>query len=342
FISRFIALGPQDAILNVLVAYGLTFCLMSVSGFITGVFGLVLVSLLPFVPVLLLSHDPASGLSINDGKTMTKEEKAEIKPLVIKLLLAVAVFGIFMGAMKGLFTGARGGWTSMMSLVMVASTLLTAGLIVLSGKLSRRLDAVVVYRCVFFVAVVCVAGLTIDAAHSREMYVGSRVCGELFRCLIVVFSLRLCQRTSFHPLMVAGSLLALAKIASLASGIVVNAIPDSFGAITQGMGLLVVLAFLYLYLFTETDVDALMETSHVTSTREANKQRCEALAARAGLSGREAEVLELYSQGKTVAVIAETLHLSENTVSMYRRKIYAKLDIHSKQELLELLEKEEQ
>ena len=77
------------------------------------------------------------------------------------------------------------------------------------------------------------------------------------------------------------------------------------------------------------------------TTREANEARCDALASKAGLSARERQVLLLYSQGKTLKSISAELFLSENTVSMYRRKLYDKLDVHSKQEMLDLLEHEE-
>ena len=36
--------------------------------------------------------------------------------------------------------------------------------------------------------------------------------------------------------------------------------------------------------------------------------------------------------------IAEELVISENTVRMHSKRIYAKLDIHKKQELLDLIE----
>ena len=43
-------------------------------------------------------------------------------------------------------------------------------------------------------------------------------------------------------------------------------------------------------------------------------------------------------QGRTRAYIAETLYLSENTVRGHVKRIYTKLDVHSKQELIDLVE----
>ena len=56
------------------------------------------------------------------------------------------------------------------------------------------------------------------------------------------------------------------------------------------------------------------------------------------LSAREAEVMELLARGNSVARIAETLVVSENTIRTHSKRIYAKLDIHKRQELVDLIE----
>ena len=55
------------------------------------------------------------------------------------------------------------------------------------------------------------------------------------------------------------------------------------------------------------------------------------------LSAREAEVAEMVARGDTVARIAEQLFVSENTVRTHTKRIYTKLDIHKKQELIDLV-----
>lgn len=57
-----------------------------------------------------------------------------------------------------------------------------------------------------------------------------------------------------------------------------------------------------------------------------------------GLSAREAEVAELIARGNTVTHIAELLFVSENTVRTHSKRIYVKLDIHKRQELIDLVE----
>ena len=56
------------------------------------------------------------------------------------------------------------------------------------------------------------------------------------------------------------------------------------------------------------------------------------------LSAREREVAGLVLRGNTVAAVARKLYISENTVRGHMKSIYRKLGVHSRQELIDLLE----
>lgn len=79
------------------------------------------------------------------------------------------------------------------------------------------------------------------------------------------------------------------------------------------------------------------ETEEPTYRDRISKQ-CAALQRHYRLSAREAEVMELLARGNSVAFIAEELVVSENTIRTHSRRIYAKLNIHKKQELLTLVD----
>lgn len=66
-------------------------------------------------------------------------------------------------------------------------------------------------------------------------------------------------------------------------------------------------------------------------------ERCRAVGERCGLSPREIEIMQYLCKGRSRPYIAETLYLSENTVRTHSRRIYGKLDVHNKQELLDLV-----
>lgn len=83
-----------------------------------------------------------------------------------------------------------------------------------------------------------------------------------------------------------------------------------------------------------------LETQAASPARRTDtlKARCQALSRKHGLTAREGEVLELLVRGHGKTRIAETFLISENTVRGHVKHIYAKLDVHSKQELLDLFE----
>lgn len=67
------------------------------------------------------------------------------------------------------------------------------------------------------------------------------------------------------------------------------------------------------------------------------QQACRQLAAERGLSARQTEVLDLLAHGYDVPSIAKKLFISENTVRTHTKKIYALLDVHAKQEIVDLV-----
>lgn len=74
------------------------------------------------------------------------------------------------------------------------------------------------------------------------------------------------------------------------------------------------------------DRDALIESS------------CDALAGECGLTEREREVFGMLARGHNGYHIRDELTLSYNTVKTHVKRIYRKLDVHSQQELIDLVE----
>ena len=98
-----------------------------------------------------------------------------------------------------------------------------------------------------------------------------------------------------------------------------------------------------------SDQEALSREQKVTITEAAQMdlaemfstvlhQRCCTLAERCSLSARETEVLELLAKGRSLQSIADSLGVAYSTVKTHTDRIYAKSDVHSRQELIALLE----
>ena len=59
-----------------------------------------------------------------------------------------------------------------------------------------------------------------------------------------------------------------------------------------------------------------------------------------GLTERERQVLVLLVKGRNAPFIQEALFISRNTVNSHIKHIYAKVGVHSKQELIDVLERD--
>ncbi len=74
------------------------------------------------------------------------------------------------------------------------------------------------------------------------------------------------------------------------------------------------------------------------SEAESFENRCQAIGEEFGLSPREREVFAMLARGRDRAYIEEELVVSKNTAKAHVKHVYAKLGIHSHQELLDLVE----
>ena len=70
------------------------------------------------------------------------------------------------------------------------------------------------------------------------------------------------------------------------------------------------------------------------------RMRCDAVAEHYGLSPRERDVFDLLVRGRSIDYIAQNLTISFNTAKSHIRHIYVKTDVHSRQELIDLIDRE--
>lgn len=75
-----------------------------------------------------------------------------------------------------------------------------------------------------------------------------------------------------------------------------------------------------------------------TSDPDPREARCAAVARGHNLTPRETDVLEQLARGRDLAFMEEKFVLSRNTVKMHIKHVYEKLGVHSKQEVIDLVE----
>ena len=86
------------------------------------------------------------------------------------------------------------------------------------------------------------------------------------------------------------------------------------------------------------DEDASAPASLDTAVPRSTDDAAADIAKEFGLSKRETEVFSLLAKGRDTAYIQEKLFISSGTVCSHRDRIYRKLGVHSRQELLDLVE----
>lgn len=118
---------------------------------------------------------------------------------------------------------------------------------------------------------------------------------------------------------------------------------DATGAIATG-GTFILVVFLWLgfrsFSFTETIRG--VEPIRPLPSSEAGASladRCDQLAEATGLTGREREIFLMLAKGRNTRFIQEQLVISPNTVRSHIKHLYVKLDVHSQQELIDLVER---
>lgn len=116
------------------------------------------------------------------------------------------------------------------------------------------------------------------------------------------------------------------------------------GFISLGLGIAVaVCSFLVASFFALKGLDAVtpesVEREHRSGSIEPHsEERLDRIAEEYGLTRREREIADYVFRGYSAKRIAELQYLSLNTVQSHTRNLYRKIDIHSRQELIDLVD----
>lgn len=114
--------------------------------------------------------------------------------------------------------------------------------------------------------------------------------------------------------------------------------PDSMQLLPVLLGILAAAAFVFV--FTDRDCVEVLASMPDFDGTPSLELRVRRLGRRCGVSDRELEVVMLVAQGRSAARIAESLDVSLATVNSHVHHVYCKLGVHSRQELLDAVERE--
>ena len=180
---------------------------------------------------------------------------------------------------------------------------------------------------------------------TRAVQVFLSASSELVFMFLVYFLIHLGRRSACPPALVIAIGYAVISMLDWAVRALVFSEDAGFGdAAFAPVFLFVILATIVFLLPARSPGMHLLTAElqdHVQNPAGFDDQHCHDVGRAQGLSARELEVLVLVCRGRSAPYIAETLYLSENTVKTYRKRIYQKLGVHDKQELIDLMEQQE-
>lgn len=130
---------------------------------------------------------------------------------------------------------------------------------------------------------------------------------------------------------------------SIAAALAVNVVDTDLGMAMLSAG--IIFAILIIALFALGSGKASTGWGYVKPMEEADaatdfEKAGTRIARRCRLSPREIEVLFLLAKGRNRAYIREELVIGDETVKSHVKSIYRKVDVHSQQDLIDLIEAE--
>lgn len=229
----------------------------------------------------------------------------------------------------------------------IASALLSAGCIALVLKQRIEPNLNLVWR-IFVVAILaCLLGLQVfPDSPTGQAVINCIVCAfrTVVVCIFTVAMIDIARYAQWKPLVV----LCTGYSISIASFLIPELVAIAVGAPLASfpsfwIGVFIVVSCSLLLVqekdFSNARVFAeLCSLPKSSTTTDSVKDRAHEVAKAFDLSNREEEVLCYLSMGRTRGYIAETLFISESTVASHSKRIYQKLSVHSKRELMDLVE----
>lgn len=147
---------------------------------------------------------------------------------------------------------------------------------------------------------------------------------------------------TYHTLKAVGTTYTMLSFSSLILLVLVG-----LGVDITSSHFVIALSFIFIcaaiWLMGDRGIDTLINPFRPIGANEspasgAFKKKAELVAQRSKLTPREADVFYLAVVGRSCPFIAEKLVLSENTIRSYLQKVYSKCGVHSRQELISLVE----
>lgn len=217
--------------------------------------------------------------------------------------------------------------------------------LILAAISERSHNVQLMYKASFLLTMIAI--LFMPYMHSDLGYGITNFGAFFFKIIVMLVTFNYCRRYRIAPVL----LFSITRIiwsldlfvgfffSEWANSLAASA-PTLPGVLSAVMGVAIVATYLFVFTSSEGETALLKEEGREEAASQAEQEaKCSRLTRVGKLSGRESDVLILVARGRSTPRIQDELGLSSNTVNTHIRHIYQKLGVHSRQELLDLVEK---
>lgn len=264
---------------------------------------------------------------------------------LVKALLSVGILGFAESLMRALFLEVNPVVdVDLYPWVFLAAALLSAAVISITALSDRKPDFAFAYKVVLFVTAFIFLLLPIIDRGTFLANVLALTGYSTLSLLVWVVLARTASRYRLSAVVVFGfgwGLMVAGNLAGTFLGGILTSFVELMPRLLSLIALLSVCAllFAYLFLFNERSiVELTAEASDRGDGVRPFRRRCEEVAKAYRLSAKETEIMILVAKGRSTPRICEELDISQGTVNTHLTHIYKKLDVHDKQQLLDVLE----
>ena len=260
-----------------------------------------------------------------------------------RILLGILIYGLVLGMRKGVDLRVEDPMVNTLcQSASIVVLLLVYNWVIIRGRrldFSRIVQSLLIVFSLIFVIHPFVEGAFLEAANALSVVVVG-----LISMLLVLAAVDVARHSSVHPFVVVGAIWAaysLPRMIGASLSELILATSHNASDISLVMVFLIVISSAFLLgenprgrkpIFADTS--SLPDPEDFSSI----ESRCLALGHEKGLTPREIEVIQYLCKGRSKGYIAETLFISENTVRTHARNAYEKLSVHSRQELMSLID----
>ena len=356
----------------VLVGWGVEYCgldghsitVLALSGFMAGITGFLALAFVPLavrsaVFSLLLpgsafllpkhdksadSQDPEAPMARRGGAKAFVTETWRV--LVVFFLFGTVEWVVMVNAQH---TGSE-AWFGSANLYIAAGSIAIVGILLIVSLSSGRLLTIsYVYKVVIplvFLGVIFAAAASADSSLGLTFMSVGFTCFDLF-CFVTVAEV--CARTGTNPCATFGWFRAIAGVPPII-GLLISASPDvwalfssnSVMLLSGAMGVLVLSVSLLLdkggvFVPESREGDGGAQAANADMLVFA--EQYERAVRLFGIAPREAQVMSLIVRGRSIPYIADYLYLSRSTVKTYVARIYQKMAVGDRQEMIDAIER---